>query len=137
MTRPFKPVVYGDKLNKERIVQRIRNKIRIPESHIHLTVNAFLEVIADALAHGEEVQLMGLGKMQRTTRKYSGLYNIHTEERLPDRVVQMIKFKPSKYLLAEIRKDDDPCQNTSKISSVISTPSEEPHQTPLSPTPES
>lgn len=56
-------------MNKAQLVEAIAKKTQITKKDTEATVNAFIEVVEEALAAGEKVQLIGFGTFETRSRK--------------------------------------------------------------------
>lgn len=56
-------------MNKAQLVEAIAKKTQITKKDTEATVNAFIEVVEEALAAGEKIQLIGFGTFETRSRK--------------------------------------------------------------------
>lgn len=56
-------------MNKAQLVEAIAKKTQITKKDTEATVNAFIEVVEEALAADEKVQLIGFGTFETRSRK--------------------------------------------------------------------
>ena len=87
-------------MTKADIVNEIYKSTGIDRASVLATVEKFMEVVKDSLAHGENVYLRGFGSFIVKTRAQKTARNIsnHTiaEHQIP-------AFKPSKVFLEEVK----------------------------------
>lgn len=83
---------------KNDIVEKVAESTGLTIDEASVAVNATIKVISEALSHGEDIYLRGLGTFNVKVRKPKTARNIskNTTIILPERKV--IKFKPSSWL---------------------------------------
>ncbi len=94
-------------LTKRDIVLKIYEKTSFAQKEVRETVQLTLDVIAEALAQGRNVELRNFGVFEVQVRKSRVGRNPHKPETdvvIPTRAV--IKFKAGKELKAELKKID-------------------------------
>ena len=94
-------------LTKRDIVLKIYEKTNFPQKDVRQAVQLTLDVIAEALAKGRNVELRNFGVFEVQVRKSRVGRNPHKPETdvvIPTRAV--IKFKAGKELKAELKKID-------------------------------
>ncbi len=91
-------------MNKTELVEAIVKKTEETKKVTEESVNAFLDVVTEALAGGDKVQLVGFGTfevIQRAARKGK---NPQTGEELKIPASKAPKFKPGKALKDIVNK---------------------------------
>lgn len=70
-------------------------------------LNAELEFLIDELRNGVPVRLGKLGEFEVVEKKCQGGYNFHTGQMGKPKLVQKIKFTPSRKFRLMVEKSDD------------------------------
>jgi nucleoid DNA-binding protein len=92
-------------LTKRNLVVRISNDTGIIQHEVMVVVQKTLDYIADAVAHGDKVELRNFGVFEVKTRKARIGRNPNapsTDVPIPARSV--VKFKPGKLMRSEVLK---------------------------------
>lgn len=56
-------------MNKQELIEAMRNKSGLPKADCESALNAYIETVSDALAKGEKVTLIGFGTLAAVMRK--------------------------------------------------------------------
>ena len=90
-------------MTKADIVTEISRITGLEKAAVLTTVEKFMEVVKDSMAHGNNVYLRGFGSFVVKTRKEKTARNIskNTTIRIPEHRVPA--FKPSKVFLEEVK----------------------------------
>jgi nucleoid DNA-binding protein len=94
-------------LTKRDIIVQIYEKTNFPQKQVRDTVAMTLDIIADALTHGRDVELRNFGVFEIQKRKARIGRNPNKPDidvQIPARVV--VKFKTGKELKAALKKVD-------------------------------
>jgi len=83
-------------MNKAELVLAVADKAEISKRDAETTVDAVLEVIEDAVAHGEEVKLSGFGIFEKKERAAREGTNPATQEKIQIPASASVGFKVSK-----------------------------------------
>lgn len=92
-------------MNKQELITAMANKSGMTKKDADKAVNAFVNVVKDALIDGEKVQLMGFGTFEvreRAARKGRNPRNPQEEIDIP--ASKLPAFKPGKSFKDEINK---------------------------------
>lgn len=92
-------------MNKQELITAMANKSGMTKKDVDKAVNAFVNVVKDALIDGEKVQLMGFGTFEvreRAARKGRNPRNPQEEIDIP--ASKLPAFKPGKSFKDEINK---------------------------------
>lgn len=92
-------------MNKQELITAMANKSGMTKKDADKAVNAFVNVVKDALIDGEKVQLMGFGTFEvreRAARKGRNPRNPQEEIDIP--ASKLPAFKPGKTFKDEINK---------------------------------
>lgn len=90
-------------MTKADIINEISRSTGIEKAAVLATVEKFMEVVKDSMAHGENVYLRGFGSFIIKTRKAKTARNIskNTTILIPEHKVPA--FKPAKVFLEEVK----------------------------------
>ncbi len=90
-------------MTKADIVTEISRSTGLEKAAVLATVEKFMDVVKDSMAHGQNVYLRGFGSFIVKTRKEKTARNIskNTTIRIPEHRVPA--FKPSKVFLEEVK----------------------------------
>lgn len=94
-------------LTKRDIIVQIYEKNNFPQKQVRDTVIETLDIIADALAHGRNVELRNFGVFEVQKRKARVGRNPNqpqTDVKIPERAV--VKFKAGKELKEKLKEID-------------------------------
>lgn len=83
-------------LKKSDVVKSIAEKSGLKKDDAAKALNAFTDTIIEALAHGEEVQIMGFGSFRVTERDAREGVNPHTGEKIQIAASKSPRFKAGK-----------------------------------------
>ena len=91
-------------MTKAEIVAEIAKSTGIEKANVLATVEKFMEVVKDTLAHGDEVTLRGFGTFQLKQRAEKTARNIgkNTTIIIPEHKIPA--FKPAEVFKAEVAK---------------------------------
>lgn len=89
-------------MNKSQVVQKIAESTQLPKKEAAIALDAFIEVVTDALKDGEKVTLLGFGTFSTAVKAARIARNPKTREeiKVPEKTVA--KFKPGKELAEAI-----------------------------------
>lgn len=85
-------------MNKSELVEKIAEKADLEKKDAEKAVNAFTEVIKEALKNGEKVQLIGFGNFEVVERAARTGRNPQTKEIIEIPASKAPKFKAGKAL---------------------------------------
>ncbi len=90
-------------MTKADIVNEISRATGLERAHVLETIEKFMEVVKDSLAHNENVYLRGFGSFIVKTRSEKTARNItkNTTIIIPEHKIPA--FKPSKAFMAEVK----------------------------------
>jgi DNA-binding protein HU-beta len=91
-------------MNKSAVVAAIAAKTGQSKKDVELTVEALLDVVADALQKGEQVTFTGFGTFSAVQRAAREGINPLTKEKINIPAVVVPKFKAGKTLKDAVRK---------------------------------
>ncbi len=90
-------------MTKAEIVSEIASATGIDRANVLATVEKFMEVVKDSLAHGENVYLRGFGSFIVKTRNEKTARNISKNTTLIIPEHKIPAFKPSKVFMQEVK----------------------------------
>lgn len=85
-------------MNKVELVGAVASKSEISKKDVEKVINAFTNIVADALVDGDKVQLVGFGTFEVVERAERQGRNPATNEPMLIRASKSPKFKASKTL---------------------------------------
>ena len=85
-------------MNKNEIVAAIAEKSGLTKKDAEAALNAYTEVVTDALKAGDSVQLIGFGTFEVRERAARQGRNPHTGETIEIAAAKVPAFKPGKAL---------------------------------------
>ncbi|HIX56454.1 MAG TPA: HU family DNA-binding protein [Candidatus Anaerobiospirillum pullistercoris] len=85
-------------MNKSELVERVSKKANLSVKDSNAAVNAFMSVVKESLANGEEVVLVGFGSFLVRDRAARTGHNPRTGEPLSIPAVKVPAFRPGKTL---------------------------------------
>lgn len=85
-------------MNKKELVEKVAKSVDVPTSEAAATVNAVFDVIADELAHGDSVQIIGFGTFETRNRSARKGRNPQTGEEIDIAASTVPGFKAGKAL---------------------------------------
>ena len=90
-------------MTKADIVNEISRSTGIEKAAVLTTIEKFMEIVKDSMAHGENVYLRGFGSFNVKTRKEKTACNIskNTTIIIPEHKVP--SFKPAKSFLDDVK----------------------------------
>jgi DNA-binding protein HU-beta len=95
-------------LSKSDLVKRLSEKTGKPQKEAEAHLNAFLEVVRDALHNGEEVKIVGFGAFSvQETAPREGV-NPRTREKIQIPAGKRVKFSAGKELQDAIEPEEAP-----------------------------
>lgn len=91
-------------MNKTELIAAVAEKAEISKKDAEKAVNAFTDAVAEELAKGGKVQLVGFGNFEVSERPAREGRNPRTGETMTIAASKTPKFKPGKALKDEINK---------------------------------
>lgn len=91
-------------MNKSEFSSKIAEKTGMSKTAAEKAVNAFTEVVTDALVNGEKVQLVGFGTFESTIRNARSGINPVTKEKIQIAEMKVAHFKSGKVLKDSINQ---------------------------------
>lgn len=91
-------------MNKTELIAAVAEKAEISKKDAEKAVKAFTDAVAEELAKGGKVQLVGFGNFEVSERPAREGRNPRTGETMTIAVSKTPKFKPGKALKDEINK---------------------------------
>ena len=91
-------------MNKTELIAAVAEKAEISKKDAEKTVKAFTDAVAEELAKGGKVQLVGFGNFEVSERPAREGRNPRTGETMTIAASKTPKFKPGKALKDEINK---------------------------------
>ena len=91
-------------MNKTELIAAVAEKAEISKKDAEKAVKAFTDAVAEELAKGGKVQLVGFGKFEVSERPAREGRNPRTGETMTIAASKTPKFKPGKALKDEINK---------------------------------
>lgn len=91
-------------MNKANLTQVVAEKTNFQRKDVEKIVVTLFEVIADAIAYGEGVNIPGFGKFETRPTKAKKGRNPHTGEKVDIPASQKPAFKPAKALKDSVKK---------------------------------
>ncbi len=85
-------------MNKMDLIEKVAENARLTKKDASVALDVLVEVIADALAHGEDVKLAGLGGFSVKTRASRKGVNPSTGETIEIPASKAVSFKVAKTL---------------------------------------
>ena len=92
----------GNNMNKTELVAAIAEKTELTKKEAEKALKAFTDVIAEELAKGEKIQLVGFGTFEVSERAAREGRNPMTGETIQIAASKTPKFKPGKALKDQI-----------------------------------
>ncbi len=83
-------------MNKAELIDKVAQKTKLTKTQSELLLDAALEVIAKAVAKGEEVKLVGFGTFSTSARQSRKGRNPKTGTQVHIPATKVPKFKPGK-----------------------------------------
>ena len=90
-------------MTKADIVNEISRSTGIEKAAVLTTIEKFMEIVKDSMAHGENVYLRGFGSFNVKTRKEKTARNISKNTTLTIPAHDLPSFKPSKSFIEEMQ----------------------------------
>lgn len=91
-------------MNKSELVKSVAKMAQVTNSEAESVVNAFIEVVSEALKKGDKVQLVGFGSFQTVKRSARTGVNPKTKEKIQIPAKKVPKFNPGKELRELVNK---------------------------------
>ena len=91
-------------MNKTELIAAVAEKAEISKKDAEKAVKAFTDAVAEELAKGGKVQLVGFGNFEVSERPAREGRNPRTDETMTIAASKTPKFKPGKALKDEINK---------------------------------
>lgn len=90
-------------MNKEELLDAIAQKAKLPKKEVSQALDATLDTIADSLAHGERVTLIGFGTFQTRERAARTGRNPRTGQPIQIGARRAPAFTPGKALNERVK----------------------------------
>jgi len=90
-------------MNKTELVEAIAGKTELSKKDAAAALEAFQEVVTDALVNGEKVALIGFGTFQTSDRKARAGVNPATGEKIQIAACTVPKFSVGKALKEKVK----------------------------------
>lgn len=91
-------------MNKTELVAAIAEKTELTKKEAEKALKAFTDIVAEELAKGEKIQLVGFGTFEVSERAEREGRNPRTKETIMIPASKAPKFKPGKALKEQINK---------------------------------
>ena len=91
-------------MNKTDLIAQVAETAQVSKKDAAAVVDATLETIAKALAHGERVQLIGFGNFEVRERAAREGINPQTKQKITIAATKNPVFKPGKALKESVNK---------------------------------
>lgn len=91
-------------MNKSQLIDVISINTELSKKDAETAINAFIDIVGDALAHGDKVQLVGFGTFEVVERAARKGRNPKTSEEIMIPSSKCPKFKPSKILKEAVNR---------------------------------
>ena len=93
-------------MNKQELIEKVNSKVKNPMTHADAErfVNAFCDVVKDALVDGDTVQLVGFGTFEVRKREARTGRNPQTGEEIAIPACKVPAFKPGKAFKDAVNK---------------------------------
>ncbi len=91
-------------MTKADIVNEISKTTGIEKANVLETIEKFMEIVKDSLAHGENVYLRGFGSFIVKTRSEKTARNISKNTTMVIPAHKVPSFKPAKVFMEEVKK---------------------------------
>ncbi len=91
-------------MNKTELVAAIAGKTELTKKEAEKALKAFTDIVAEELAKGEKIQLVGFGTFEVSERAEREGRNPRTKETIMIPASKAPKFKPGKALKEQINK---------------------------------
>jgi len=92
-------------MNREAIVTAVAEKTGYTKTQVRITINAFIEVLTQALANKKSVMLQDFGSFSIIKKKNRKGTNPTTHESIEIQGSYGVKFKVGKFLKEKVNKD--------------------------------
>lgn len=93
-------------MNKLELIQEVSERTGLAKKDAEKAVNAVLDTVADTLAQGDKVQLIGFGSFETKTREARMGRNPKTKEAIEIPATTAPVFKAGKALKDRVAKED-------------------------------
>ena len=103
ITAIYKTIIYKEKMTKAEIVNEISKTTGIERTNVLDTIEKFMEIVKDSLAHGENVYLRGFGSFIVKTRSEKTARNISKNTTIIIPAHKIPAFKPAKVFMEEVK----------------------------------
>lgn len=91
-------------MNKNELIAAIAEEADLTKAKATEAVDAFIKIVSDAMASGDEVRLVGFGTFGVVTRKATTGRNPRNGQVIQIAASQQPKFRPGKALKDEVNK---------------------------------
>ena len=89
-------------MNKTELIAAVAEKAELSKKDAEKALKAFTDVVADALANGEKIQVVGFGTFEVSERAAREGRNPKTGEKMPIEASRTPKFKAGKALKDQV-----------------------------------
>lgn len=83
-------------MNKAELILNVAEKSGVNKKEVEKVVSAMLDVVVEAVASGEKVQIVGFGTFEQRERKERNGVNPRTEEKIVIPASKIPAFKPGR-----------------------------------------
>ncbi len=90
-------------MTKSELVAKIAEKTGVPKADTAKSIDAFVEVVGDALTDGDKITLVGFGTFKVVDRKEREGRNPSTGDKIKIPAMKLPKFVPGKALKDQIQ----------------------------------
>ena len=90
-------------MNKKQLVAKIADKLGVTKKETAAFLDAFVEVVTEALSRGENVKLVGFGTFEVIHKKERKGVNPQTKKPIKIPAKKVPKFKPGKDLREAVK----------------------------------
>ncbi|MFN4245753.1 MAG: HU family DNA-binding protein [Brevinematia bacterium] len=85
-------------MNKEDLVRKVAEKAQVSQKEAKKCLNAFIDVVREAISNNEKVVLVGFGSLEVVSRKEKTVKNPRTKELIKVPARKVVRFKAGKLL---------------------------------------
>lgn len=83
-------------MNKAELIVKVAEKSGVSKKDAEKVVSAMLDVVVEAVANGDKVQIVGFGTFEQRERKERNGVNPRTEEKIVIPASKVPAFKPGR-----------------------------------------
>lgn len=91
-------------MNKQGLVEAMARETKLTRADMERAVEAFMQIIQDRVAQGEDVTLMGFGTFHLLKRKARRGHDPHREKAIEIPAMNLPKFRAGKDFRDRVRK---------------------------------